>query len=358
MDEAHHSPAWVKVSPFVAMLIGLGVAYLFYIVDPRLPVALARHQPVLYRFLLNKWYFDEIYEVIFVRPAKWLGHLPLEAGRRRRDRRLLNGVAMGIVPWVTRLAGRAQSGYLFHYAFAMVIGLVFLTLWLGLGGGAEMNSLLSLVTFLPLIGAVVLLRVPARRGRAARSATPSCWRCSPRPRPSCCRCSCWRGSIRPNTGFQFVEERGLDRRADLQDGRRRHLGAVRDADDVPDAADDRRELERHRPGQGVHGRLPGARDADARRLLRARPRAVLPVLRGRADPDVPDHRHLGRQGPHLRQLQVLPLHLPRLGADAGRDDRDVHAGRHHRHPDAADPPVPLRDRCGCSASPWSAGCRR
>ena len=47
----------------------------------------------------------------------------------------LNGVAMGIVPWFTRLAGRAQSGYLFHYAFAMVLGLVFLTLWLGLGGG-------------------------------------------------------------------------------------------------------------------------------------------------------------------------------------------------------------------------------
>ena len=65
---------------------------------------------------------------------------------------------MGIVPWFTRLAGRAQSGYLFHYAFAMVLGLVLLTLWLGLGSGAvTMNSLLSLVTFLPLIGAVVLL---------------------------------------------------------------------------------------------------------------------------------------------------------------------------------------------------------
>ena len=48
---------------------------------------------------------------------------------------------MGIVPWFTRLAGRAQSGYLFHYAFAMVLGLVILTLWLGIGQGGEMNSL-------------------------------------------------------------------------------------------------------------------------------------------------------------------------------------------------------------------------
>jgi NADH-quinone oxidoreductase subunit L len=135
MDEAHHSPAWVKASPFVAMLLGLGIAYLFYIVDPRLPVAFARHQPVLYRFLLNKWYFDEIYEAIFVRPAKWVGTLLWKQGDLGAIDGTINGVAMGLVPYVTRLAGRAQSGYLFHYAFAMVLGLVLLTLWLGLRAG-------------------------------------------------------------------------------------------------------------------------------------------------------------------------------------------------------------------------------
>ncbi|HVJ15575.1 MAG TPA: NADH-quinone oxidoreductase subunit L, partial [Polyangiaceae bacterium] len=133
MDEAHHSPAWVKVSPFVAMLIGLGLAYWFYILDPRMPVALARNQPVLYRFLLNKWYFDEIYDFLLVRPAKWLGTLLWKGGDGGVIDGTLNGIAMGIVPWFTRLAGRAQSGYLFHYAFAMVLGLVILTLWLGLG---------------------------------------------------------------------------------------------------------------------------------------------------------------------------------------------------------------------------------
>jgi NADH-quinone oxidoreductase subunit L len=138
IDDAHHVPAWVKVSPFVAMAIGLAVAYWFYIFDPSRPRALAELQPVLYRFLLNKWYFDELYELIFVRPARWLGTFLWRKGDGATIDGAINGVAMGIVPWVTRLAGRAQSGYLFHYAFAMVLGLVAITLWLGLGlGGGQ-----------------------------------------------------------------------------------------------------------------------------------------------------------------------------------------------------------------------------
>jgi NADH-quinone oxidoreductase subunit L len=135
IDDAHHAPAWVKASPFFAMLIGLAVAYWFYIVNPEMPKALARPQPVLYRFLLNTWSFGEIYDFIFVRPARWLGTLLWKGGDGATIDGTLNGVAMGIVPWFTRLAGRAQSGYLFHYAFAMVIGLVVLTLWLGIRAG-------------------------------------------------------------------------------------------------------------------------------------------------------------------------------------------------------------------------------
>jgi NADH-quinone oxidoreductase subunit L len=135
IHHAHEAPAIVKTAPFIAMLAGLAVAYLFYIVNPRLPVWWARHQPVLYRFLLNKWYFDEIYEVIFVRPAKWLGTFLWQKGDGGAIDGLINGIAMSAVPWVTRLAGRAQSGYLFHYAFAMVLGLVALTLWLGIRAG-------------------------------------------------------------------------------------------------------------------------------------------------------------------------------------------------------------------------------
>ncbi|WP_126975749.1 NADH-quinone oxidoreductase subunit L [Frigidibacter oleivorans] len=137
MDEAHHAPVWVKVSPFVAMLIGLVTAWVFYIRDPAIPGRLAASQPVLYNFLLNKWYFDEVYDAIFVRPAKFLGGFLWKRGDGNVIDGSINGVAMGIVPFFTRLAGRAQSGYLFHYAFAMVIGIALLVTWMALTGGAE-----------------------------------------------------------------------------------------------------------------------------------------------------------------------------------------------------------------------------
>ncbi|WP_111431705.1 NADH-quinone oxidoreductase subunit L [Rhodobacteraceae bacterium DSL-40] len=133
IEMAHESPVWVKVSPFVAMLIGFAIAYWFYILDPSRPKALAETQPILYRFLLNKWYFDEIYDVIFVRPVRWLSTFLWKKGDGATIDGTINGVAMGFVPFVTRLAGRAQSGYLFHYALAMVVGLILLTLWLSIG---------------------------------------------------------------------------------------------------------------------------------------------------------------------------------------------------------------------------------
>ncbi len=137
IERAHEAPALVKFSPFIAMLFGLAIAWWFYIVNPEMPRALARQQPVLYRFLLNKWYFDEVYAFVFVRPARWLGTVLWKDGDGRVIDGTLNGIAMGIVPWFTRLAGRAQSGYLFHYAFAMVLGLVILTLWLGIGSAGR-----------------------------------------------------------------------------------------------------------------------------------------------------------------------------------------------------------------------------
>ncbi len=137
INAAHLVPTWVKVSPFVAMLIGFAIAWLFYIKDPSLPRRLAAQQRPLYLFLLNKWYFDELYDVIFVRPAKWLGNFLWKKGDGNVIDGSLNGVAMGIIPFFTRLAGRAQSGYLFHYAFAMVLGIVVLVTWMTLFGGAK-----------------------------------------------------------------------------------------------------------------------------------------------------------------------------------------------------------------------------
>ncbi|UYV35958.1 NADH-quinone oxidoreductase subunit L [Rhodobacteraceae bacterium D3-12] len=137
MDEAHHAPTWVKVSPFIAMLIGFATAFWFYIVNPAIPAKLAESQRPLYLFLLNKWYFDEIYDFIFIRPAKAIGRFFWKRGDGNVIDGTINGVAMGVVPWFTRLAGRAQSGYIFTYAFAMVIGVVVLITWMVLSGGAH-----------------------------------------------------------------------------------------------------------------------------------------------------------------------------------------------------------------------------
>lgn len=133
LEEAHHAPVWVRVSPFEGMALGLLLAYWFYVRNPALPAALARQQRGLYLFLLNKWYFDELYDLLFVRPTFWLGRLLWKKGDGATIDGGINGLALGFIPFVTRLAGRAQSGYVFHYAFAMVLGLVAITLWLMIG---------------------------------------------------------------------------------------------------------------------------------------------------------------------------------------------------------------------------------
>ncbi|WP_114284193.1 NADH-quinone oxidoreductase subunit L [Candidatus Halocynthiibacter alkanivorans] len=137
LEEAHEVADWVKLSPFIAMLLGLGTAYMFYMRRPDWPRRLAEAQKPLYLFLLNKWYFDEIFDVIFVRPAMALGRFLWKQGDEKTIDGGLNGLAMGVVPYLTRMAGRAQSGYLFHYAFAMVLGIAILITWMSIGGGVE-----------------------------------------------------------------------------------------------------------------------------------------------------------------------------------------------------------------------------
>ena len=113
------------------------MALWFYIWNPTLPSRLAANQRPLYLFLLNKWYFDELYNVIFVKPAMAIGRFFWKRGDGNVIDGTLNGVAMGIIPFLTRLAGRAQSGYIFTYAFAMVIGIAVLVTWMTMSGGAH-----------------------------------------------------------------------------------------------------------------------------------------------------------------------------------------------------------------------------
>jgi NADH-quinone oxidoreductase subunit L len=110
------------VLPTVMMLVGLAVAWQFYIRRPELPDELARQQQLLYKFLLNKWYFDELYDFLFVRPAFWIGRLLWKGG----DGWLIDGfgpdgVSARVID-VTNRVIRLQSGYVYHYAFAMLIG--------------------------------------------------------------------------------------------------------------------------------------------------------------------------------------------------------------------------------------------
>ncbi|SHE64319.1 NADH dehydrogenase subunit L [Loktanella atrilutea] len=137
IDGAHESPIWVKISPFIAMLIGFLTAYQMYIRRPDLPGKLAANQSHLYQFLLNKWYFDEIYNFVFVRPALAIGRFLWHRGDEGTIDGGINGLALGIVPFLTRAAGRMQSGYVFTYAFAMVAGIALLLTWITLTGGAN-----------------------------------------------------------------------------------------------------------------------------------------------------------------------------------------------------------------------------
>ena len=133
LHDFHSVPMWVKLAPFAAMLGGFAMAYLFYIRSPEMPKILAERHRGLYAFLLNKWYFDELYDFLFVRPAKWLGSFLWKKG----DGWLIDGFgADGIsarVVDVTNRVVKLQTGYLYHYAFAMLIGVAALVTWMMLG---------------------------------------------------------------------------------------------------------------------------------------------------------------------------------------------------------------------------------
>lgn len=133
LEEFHHVPVLVAWSPFIAMAVGFVTAWYFYIKSPSTPRRLAASQKVLYEFLLNKWYFDELYDFLFVRSAKALGRFLWKKGDVGViDTYGPNGVAARVVD-VTNRVVKLQSGYLYHYAFAMLIGIAALVTWMMLG---------------------------------------------------------------------------------------------------------------------------------------------------------------------------------------------------------------------------------
>ncbi len=136
VENAHHSPFWVKAIPSVAGIIGIAIAYWMYMRAKDLPHKLAVWNAELYQLLLNKWYFDELYETIFVRPMKRFGTMLWKVG----DGRIIDGfgpdgVSARVIDFARR-ATRLQSGYVYHYAFVMLLGLVAIVSWIVTTGGA------------------------------------------------------------------------------------------------------------------------------------------------------------------------------------------------------------------------------
>ncbi|UUL84160.1 NADH-quinone oxidoreductase subunit L [Sphingomonas qomolangmaensis] len=133
--EMHEVPLFVKLAATIVMVVGLVVAWLAYIRSPEFPAKFAETFRVLYGFLLNKWYFDELYDLLFVRPAFAIGRFFWKAGDEGTiDRFGPNGSA-AVVSLSSRLAGRIQSGYVYSYAFVMLIGLTAAVTWAIAGQG-------------------------------------------------------------------------------------------------------------------------------------------------------------------------------------------------------------------------------
>ena len=126
LAEAHNVPFWVKALPLVMAVLGIGLAYYMYVVNKDLPAEWAAQLRPLYLMSFNKWYFDEIYDRLFVRPSFYLGYGFWKSG----DGAVIDGVGPdGVAATTVRASKRAsalQSGYLYHYAFAMLIGVVVL----------------------------------------------------------------------------------------------------------------------------------------------------------------------------------------------------------------------------------------
>jgi len=134
MHAVHDVPSWVPLAPTVVALSGIVLAYILYMAAPAIPAKLATTFRGLYLFLLNKWYFDELYDAIFVKPAQSLARVLWQTG----DARIIDGMPNGTAALAVEVANGAvklQTGRVANYAFAMIIGLVlFVTLYmLGIG---------------------------------------------------------------------------------------------------------------------------------------------------------------------------------------------------------------------------------
>jgi NADH-quinone oxidoreductase subunit L len=128
-EAAESSALWVKLTPTIVMLIGLWIAWNNYIRAPGSADRFVATFPKIYSFVSNKWYFDELYGVLFVRPAMWLGRLLWHGGDEGTiDRFGPHGAAVAVAAG-NRVTYRIQDGYLYSYALVMLLGLIGAATW-------------------------------------------------------------------------------------------------------------------------------------------------------------------------------------------------------------------------------------
>ena len=129
MHEMHGVPTWVKLSATVVMLLGLALAWLAYIKDTTIPARFSATFRGLYLFLFNKWYWDELYDMLFVKPSMWLGRILWKGGDLGTIDRFGPNGAAAVAQLGSRVAARIQTGYLYSYALVMLLGLAGLATW-------------------------------------------------------------------------------------------------------------------------------------------------------------------------------------------------------------------------------------
>lgn len=135
LHDLHEVPGWVVLSPTVALVIGFIVALVCYVLVPSIPRRFTETAPAVHKFFLNKWYVDELYDVLFVRPARWLGRMFWQGDGKVIDGLGPDGIAARVKN-LSNLAVRFQTGYLYHYAFVMLTGIaVFVTIMIAIDKG-------------------------------------------------------------------------------------------------------------------------------------------------------------------------------------------------------------------------------
>ncbi len=137
IKSAHHVPVWVKWSPFIVMLAGFFIAFYLYFIREESRWRVGESKGILYTLLYHKWYFDELYTLLFVKPVRYLGLFFWKIG----DQKILDGLGPdGIASSAKKLSKylkKIQSGYMYHYAFAMLLGIAILTSWVLISSGQK-----------------------------------------------------------------------------------------------------------------------------------------------------------------------------------------------------------------------------